>query len=480
MKKIDLLVAEIGSTITKVKGLSLQEEPTLLGTGESLTTVLAGDVMLGLQQALQAFAVDLTLAHSNEESPLSFDDNGDCQLTGIPLWASSSAAGGLKMTVHGLVHAMTVRAAREAALGAGAVLHLVTAGRIGAKDLAQIKEITPNIILLAGGVEGGETETAIYNACQLGVLDGKIPVIYGGNSAARGEVSRIFNDTAHNLTVVDNVYPRLDELNIEPTRRAIQQVFERHIITAPGMDRIGDLVTGKIIPTPGAVMEAAKLLADDIGDLVVIDIGGATTDIHSVTEGSAEIAEILIAPEPRAKRTVEGDLGLFVSAKNTVDLIGNEKLVAEFKLAIEELPINSVPASLIEERFTIRLAQEAIAVALRRHTGRIRELYGPTGRITIAEGKDLSQVKWVIGTGGFFAHNPHGKEVLAEALANKKGSELSPPPGAKVLIDRNYIMSSAGVMAQQYPTQAVTLLKESLGLAEKGSRFTVHGSRLER
>lgn len=464
MQKIDLLVAEIGSTITKVKGLSLQREPALLGTGEGLTTVLAGDVMLGLQQALKALAVDLKRRYGNRASPLSFD--GHCQTTGIPLWASSSAAGGLKMTVHGLVYAMTVRAAREAALGAGAVLHLVTAGKLGVEDLEQIKEIKPNIILLAGGVEGGETETAIYNARQLVALAGKIPVIYSGNSAGRGEISCIFNDDMHHLTVVDNVYPRLDELNIEPTRRAIQQVFERHIITAPGMDRIGELVSGKVIPTPGAVMEAAKLLADDIGDLVVIDIGGATTDVHSVTEDSAEIAEILIAPEPRAKRTVEGDLGLFVSAKNIVDLIGSEKLVDELGFAIEDLPANPIPASPAEERFTLRLAQEAIAVALRRHAGQIRELYGPTGRITIAEGKDLSQVKWIIGTGGFFARNPQGKTLLENALTNKKGSKLSPPPGTKILIDRNYIISSAGVMAQQYPAQAVALLKQSLGLAK--------------
>ncbi len=457
--KIDLLVAEIGSTITKVKGLSLQEKPALLGTGEGLTTVLAGDVMLGLQQALKVLAEDLNWAYGNEILPLSFDE-----LTDIPVWASSSAAGGLKMTVHGLVLAMTVRAAREAALGAGAVIHLVTAGKIGASDLAQIKEITPNIILLAGGVEGGERETAIYNAGQLVALNSNIPIIYGGNSAAREDIRRIFNNTTHSLTVVDNVYPRLDELNIEPTRRAIQQVFERHIITAPGMDRIGNFVSGKIIPTPGAVMIAAKLLADDIGDLVVIDLGGATTDVHSVTEGSAEIAEILIAPEPRAKRTVEGDLGLFVSAKSTANLIGNENLAAELKLTAEEFPIKPIPESPIEEEFTLRLAQKAIAVALQRHTGRIRELYGPTGRITIAEGKDLSQVKWIIGTGGFFARNSHGKALLEEIMADKRGSALSPPLGAKVLIDHNYIMSSAGVIAQQYPAQAVALLKESLGL----------------
>ena len=69
--------------------------------------------------------------------------------------ATSSAAGGLKMTVHGLVYDMTAKAAREAALGAGGILHYVTAGRLRRTDLAKIKEIRPNLILIAGGVDYG-------------------------------------------------------------------------------------------------------------------------------------------------------------------------------------------------------------------------------------------------------------------------------------------------------------------------------------
>ncbi|MPU17892.1 DNA mismatch repair protein MutL, partial [Acinetobacter baumannii] len=71
-----------------------------------------------------------------------------------------------------------------------------------------------------------------------------------------------------------------------------------------------EMVDGAIMPTPGAVMEATKLLYEIIGDVIVVDVGGATTDVHSVTEGSVEILDILVTPEPKAKRTVEGDLGV--------------------------------------------------------------------------------------------------------------------------------------------------------------------------
>jgi uncharacterized protein (TIGR01319 family) len=107
----------------------------------------------------------------------------------------------------------------------------------------------------------------------------------------------------------------------------IQDVFEEHIIHAPGMEKVRDIVSGPIVPTPGAVMEASKILKDVIGDLVTIDVGGATTDIHSVTDGSEEIMSILISPEPVAKRTVEGDLGVYVNMKNIVETIGEKNLV---------------------------------------------------------------------------------------------------------------------------------------------------------
>jgi len=453
-KRTDILVAEIGSTITKVNAFTLTPHPQLLAHGEKPTTVPEGDVTIGLQAALTDLAT-----RQGKKGPNQSEAYRD-----VPMWASSSAAGGLRMTVHGLVYEMTARAAREAALGAGAIIHLVTAGKLTTGELRQIKEINPNIILLTGGVEHGDKKTVIHNARLLAGLGLSVPVIYGGNSAARQEVRRAFNGTSQRLSLVKNVYPRLDELNVEPARRVIQQVFEEHIIVAPGMHRISQIVTGRIMPTPGAVMEAAKLLAGEIGDLMVVDMGGATTDVHSVTEGSEEIARILVAPEPTAKRTVEGDLGLFISAANVIELIGKDMLVKELGFAINGLPQSPIPGSQQEKEFTLRLAREIVSVAVRRHVGRIKHLYGPTGRITIAEGKDLSQVKWIIGTGGFLPRQPEGSTILGEVRAKASGKGLLPPACDKILSDKDYIMSSAGDLAEKYPAEALALLKQSLGL----------------
>ncbi|MDR2247192.1 MAG: glutamate mutase L, partial [Treponema sp.] len=241
--KIDILVAEIGSTTTLVNAFTgvNSPEPVFWGQGEAATSVLEGDVRVGLRGAVDDLCRNKGLAGL---------DYGE-------MLATSSAAGGLKMTVHGLVYDMTAKAAREAALGAGAVLKMVTAGLLREGDLDEIQAIKPNIIMLAGGVDHGERDTAPANAKSLKALGIKAPVIYAGNIDAQTEIKSIFEGTGIPLYIVENVYPRIDELNVEPARKIIQAVFEEHIIHAPGMEHIRDMVTGPIIPTPGAVMESA-------------------------------------------------------------------------------------------------------------------------------------------------------------------------------------------------------------------------------
>jgi len=270
--KIAVLVAEIGSTTTVVNAFDGIGGPcpVFLGQGQASTTVLQGDVTVGLRSAVE----DLRLLLGADS--LEWDE----------MFATSSAAGGLRMTVHGLVRDMTVRAAREAALGAGAILKYITAGRLRRTEAARIREIAPNIILVAGGVDFGERDTALFNFETIASLGLDVPVIYAGNVENQDEIALMAEESGVRLYITENVYPRVDRLNVDPARRIIQKVFEDHIVHAPGMNTVRDMIDGPIIPTPGAVMEAAFLLRESLGDLVVFDIGGATTDVHSVAEGS--------------------------------------------------------------------------------------------------------------------------------------------------------------------------------------------------
>lgn len=447
--KISVLVAEIGSTTTAVNAFDAINSPCpkFIGQGQAPTSVLKGDVTIGLRGAIS------NLKRNIGEDVLSWDE----------FFATSSAAGGLRMTVHGLVYDMTVRAAKEAALGAGAIIKHITAGKLRRTDLKKIDDIRPNIILVAGGVDYGERDTSLHNFEMIASMGLGIPVIYAGNIENHDEVRLIAEETGTKLYMVENVYPKVDMLNVEPTRKVIQEVFEEHIIHAPGMGTVRDMVKGPIIPTPGAVMEAAKLLKEHLGDLIVFDVGGATTDVHSVTEGSEEIGLMLISPEPEAKRTVEGDLGVYVNLSHIIDKIGMENLKKEFNDA-DEIIRNTkpIPETDKERHFIERMTKEAVLTSLERHSGRIRHLYGPAGKKTIAEGKDLTNVMYIVGTGGALTRFPGGAEILASIGHHGKGMELYPRKDAKVLIDKHYIMASLGVLSKRFPEAALSLMKQSM------------------
>ena len=451
--KIDVLVAEIGSTTTVVNAFHHinTNDPVFWGQGQAATSVIEGDVRKGLQEAMN------DLCKKKNIDSLEYKE----------MLATSSAAGGLKMTVHGLVYDMTAKAAKEAALGAGAIIHLVTAGKLRRTDLQKIKEIHPNLILIAGGVDFGERDTAIYNGEMIRSMDLHTPIIYAGNVENQEEIKLIFEEESGvRLYIVDNVYPKIDDLNVEPARKVIQDAFEDHIIHAPGMEHVRELVNGPIIPTPGAVMEATKLLYECIGNLVVLDVGGATTDLHSVTEDSEQIGRILVNPEPKAKRTVEGDLGVFVNMKNIVNVIGRDKLAEELPdINIDSImeTYQAIPKTNDEIQFVERLTKEAVIKAVERHAGRMRYVYGPSGRTTLAEGKDLTQVKYIIGTGGALTRLPNRVEIMKSIMKHDpSGMLLFPGEQAEILVDNDYIMASLGVLSKKYKDAAIKLLEKSL------------------
>lgn len=307
----------------------------------------------------------------------------------------------------------------------------------------------------------------------------KVPVIYAGNIENQQEMELIFDEeSGQQLYNVENVYPKIDDLNVEPCRKVIQDAFEDHIIHAPGMEHVRDMVSGPIVPTPGAVMQCTKLLNEYLGNCMVLDVGGATTDLHSVTEDSDQIARLLVNPEPKAKRTVEGDLGVYVNKMKVIESIGEEKLREE----LSDIDIDKVLESYVaipktedEIRFVERLTEEAVLRAVERHAGTIRYIYGPSGRNTVAEGKDLTQVQYIVGTGGALTRLPHRVEIMKKILThNDSGMMLLPGEHAKILVDNDYIMASLGALSMKYKDAAAKLLEKSLGIkfpAEKpGSR----------
>ncbi|MBW6473641.1 MAG: glutamate mutase L [Anaerolineaceae bacterium] len=427
--ELSILTIEVGSTITKVNGFNRLQEGGFqhLAQGFAPTSISDGDVGIGVDQAVE----DLKTRYKG-------------RIDQPEVFVNSSAAGGLRMTVHGLTYSMTARAAREAALGAGGIVKLVTAGELDEYELEEIRDIHPNIILLAGGVDYGEKEVVLRNAEKLAALKLSVPVLFAGNSAIRKPIQRIFDQAGIETMLVSNVFPDVDVLNIEPVRKVIHELFNKHIIHAPGMSRLSELTHWGILPTPGAVLKAAELFADELGDCLIFDVGGATTDVHSVTHGSLEWNSRLIEPEPYAKRTVEGDLGVFVNAHNIMEM-ENDPIWNE-----NSIELSPIPTTEKQKNLTRWLCSRAVETAVRRHAGVISDLYTPSGKKQIVKGKDLTAIQWVIGTGGALTLVDGGEEILRNVCTGV-GKYLLPKPETKIILDREYRFSALGTLAQAYP-----------------------------
>lgn len=436
------LLIDFGSTYTKLRAVDVAGR-RLLGSGQGPSTV-ATDIGIGMRAAL-----------------------GDLErrLGGLPRFkyrlASSSAAGGLRMVTVGLVRELTAEAARRAALGAGAKLVGAFAYRLTPGDLDAIRALAPDILLLAGGTDGGNSEVVLANAKRIGSSDLACPIVYAGNRDVADEALALLG--AKNAVVAGNVMPEFNVLSIEPARAAIRRVFIERIVHAKGIDKAAEQFDAVLMPTPAAVLEGARLIADGagakpgLGSVLVIDPGGATTDVHSIADG-APAANVIAQglPEPRVKRTVEGDLGMRHNAATIVEAAGIERIAADARLPdarVRELlaafasDVERLPAAPDEFALDLALARTAVRIAVARHCGTLETCYTVTGPVTVQHGKDLSSVEAVIGTGGAIVSSRDPRSVLADALADAAEPLSLRPKRPRLLLDADYILYACGLLA---------------------------------
>jgi uncharacterized protein (TIGR01319 family) len=467
------LLIDFGSTYTKLRAIDL-DAGEILGAGQGPSTVTS-DVNIGLDAAL-----------------------GDLekQLGTLPDFthrlASSSAAGGLAMITVGLVKELTAEAARLAALGAGAKLIGAHAYKLTEKDAQQIAAQEPDILLLAGGTDGGNEETIRSNAERLAAAGLACPVIIAGNRVCADDVADVLRAAGTDARIAGNVMPEFNVLDVEPARAAIRDVFIERIVHAKGIDKAETRFDAVLMPTPAAVMEGARLLAEGTdtvagwGPLVVVDVGGATTDIHSIADGTATDGGVLQygLPEPYAKRTVEGDLGMRHNARSIIDTVGLDAFVRTSGLShgqIETLlnaidaDVERLPHNNDEKHFDTMLAQAAVARAMMRHAGRIEIKQSVSGPVTVQYGKDLTQIETVIGTGGVLVHGGMPEHILGAVLYNADAPHALRPKKPKLLIDSAYALYAVGLLATVAPDAALRFAHRNIAAATESSKDKIHG-----
>ena len=453
-----VLLIDFGSTYTKLTAVDVDAE-VILGTAASYTTVQT-DINDGLNEGLRLL-----------EEKTGKIEYAEC-------FACSSAAGGLRMVTSGLVPELTSEAAKLASLGAGAKVIGLYSFQLTEDDVDEIREIAPDIFLLVGGTDGGNTECILHNAKMLAGMQPKFPIVVAGNRTAARQCKRILEGCE--VYVCPNVMPKFGALNIEPTQKQIRDIFLNRIVLAKGLSKVNDLLDDILMPTPSAVLQAMELLAkgcegeSGIGDLVAVDVGGATTDIYSMADGMPREMNTVFKglPEPFSKRTVEGDIGMRYSIKGIVEAVGVERVASLSGLSaqrVEELVdylrnnTDRLPDGDPElEALDHALASMAVETAVARHSGTMEEAYTLMGLTYVQEGKNLTHVRQIVVTGGSLIHTKDTVKIARHALYSPAQPMSLRPKEADIWVDRKYILAAMGLLSSHYPQTALRIMKKEL------------------
>jgi uncharacterized protein (TIGR01319 family) len=433
-----VVCVDVGSTFTKAALVDLADG-TLLGTATHATT-LGSDVMDG---------VDAVRAELGARAATTL--------------ACSSAGGGLRLAVVGYERVVTAEAGHRVGLSAGARVVHVAAGPMGDDDLDALLAARPDVVLLVGGTDGGNAEILRHNAGVIAARRLTVPVVLAGNVDARDEVAAALAAAGVPVTATANVLPEIGRLDPVPARLAIREVFIRHVIGGKGLSSRADFPAMVRAATPDAVLAGVELLADGhgetggAGDVLVVDVGGATTDVYSVVTPQGEDAVLRkeVVEVMWRSRTVEGDLGVRWNAEGVVTAAVAERLVGaaeETSLRTAARARSADPAYLpVDDQGRdddARLAELALTVALRRHA---------------RGGKDLREVVLVVGSGGVLRHATAGRAAAALAPATGDlGGGWAVPEGARTLVDTRYVLAAAGLLADDHPEVGAALLSGAL------------------
>jgi uncharacterized protein (TIGR01319 family) len=250
-------------------------------------------------------------------------------------------------------------------------------------------------------------------------------------------------------------------------------MFLEHVIGGKHLSRRGDFRAMVQGATPDVVLTAVELLANGLddarpgaGDVVVVDVGGATTDVHSVVAVEPEDAGLsreVVATVP-VSRTVEADLGLRWSAVSTIDAMAaaGADVGDDMRRAAESRHADPafLPTTRADVEADLTLASAAVALAVRRHAGRQQVAFSPDGRLVERTGKDLREVALLVGSGGVLRHSEpaDAARVLAAAVGDHVDGGWLVPRDPAVVVDADYVLAAAGLLAGDHPGAAYALL----------------------
>ena len=363
--------------------------------------------------------------------------------------ACSSAGGGLRLAVVGYERSVTAEAGHRVGLSAGAKVVHIAAGPMTTAQVATLRAARPDVILLVGGTDGGNADVLLHNGSRLAEARLGAAVVVAGNVDVRAELAVSLESTGRRFVLSDNVLPQIGVINSTGARAAIRQVFLRHVIGGKGLSKGPEFAAMVCAATPDAMLRGVETLATATdGDVLVFDIGGATTDVYSVIspEGEDAVLRKDVVPQLWHARTVEGDLGVRWNACGVAEAAAVEHLLSGSDLArlrvwAARVEVNPayLPQNGREVELDLALARVAALTAVRRHA-RPSHPGDPA--------RPLTRLAHVIGSGGVLRHSPKAsQDSVLRAIMSDFAGGWKVPTEARTAVDSAYLLFAAGLLA---------------------------------
>tara|TARA_B100000686_G_scaffold32342_1_gene33827 strand:- start:405 stop:2255 length:1851 start_codon:yes stop_codon:yes gene_type:complete len=470
-----ILATDCGSTTTKailIEKVDGEYRQTYRGEAPTTVEEPAADVTMGVVNSVTEVGelAGRKLIGDDGQVIRPASDGQGCDI----YISTSSAGGGLQMMVAGVVREMTAASAKRAALGAGAIVMDTIATndkRLPHEQIQRIRELRPDMILISGGTDGGTTQHVVQIAEMVAPAkpqprfgaEYRMPVIFAGNTAARDAITDTFDDSVE-LSLVDNLRPTMEQENLAPARDAIHDLFLEHVMAhAPGYDKLISWTDSPIMPTPGAVGNILQQIAEQRNvNAVGVDIGGATTDVFSVFEGTFN-------------RTVSANLGMSYSISNVCAEATLPSILQWVPLDMDERELRNrvknkmirpttIPQTLESLLFEQAVAREALRLAYEQHKDFATTLKGVQQQRTVgdtfsqqASGQTIVNnmtLDLLVASGGVLSHAPRMSQTAAMLV------DAFQPEGITTLAkDSIFMMPHLGVLSQVHPEAAVQVFE---------------------
>ncbi len=485
-----ILATDCGSTTTKAILIQrVGEEYRQTHRGEAPTTVEAPfeDVTRGVLNAIQEVE-ELSGRTILDGERIITPAQGD---TGVDIYIStSSAGGGLQIMVAGVVKSMSTESAQRCALGAGAIVMDALAsndGRPSYEKIERIRHLRPDMLLLAGGTDGGTIPHVVEIAEYIAAADPRprlgigyqLPVIYAGNKDARPQVQRILGERTA-LSITNNIRPVLEQENLMPARHAIHDLFLEHVMAqAPGYKKLISWAGAPIIPTPAAVGMIIEAVARREGiNVIGVDIGGATTDVFSVFQSIFN-------------RTVSANLGMSYSVANVVAEAGLDNIRRWLPFAFDEQTLRNqiknkmirpttIPQTLNDLQVEQAIAREALRLALEQHKQLAVGLKGVQQERSVSDAfeqtasgqslVDMFALDLIIGSGGILSHAPRRAQSMTMMV-----DAYAPLGITRLAVDSIFMMPHLGVLSTVHEQAATEVFAKDC-LVPLGTCVAPNGS----